>query len=456
MTDTLRNASSTRRSLVLLLVVIFLHVVAPPAAWAQTVVQSASPTLAELVKYIYGPNGLVVDSQALLPDGSTHSAHFNGAFQSEFDQFNLALVRQLVALPLPSPASGFTYEFDSSTGTFTRSTRSFGPILAERADTIGRGKAAVGFSLQRFDFTQFDGVPLSRVPAVFTHDDSQLGGGRADVITTVNSIEASVTQSTTYLTYGAGSRVDVSLAVPLIRTAISMISDATIVRIGTASNPAIHFFSDPAALGGYGNHREFLASGEATGLGDLLVRVKATAFKTGRAGIAVGLDARLPTGNEEQLLGSGSLGLRGFEAFSMQLGPFAPHMNVGYQWNGATVLAGDISTGQKGDLPNEVTYAVGADLGIERRLSLAFDILGRHSANTAHLSEVPFTTQGTDPETLSNISFKSGSLDVVNGAIGLKGNIAGTMLVTFNVLFNLNHQGLRTKVTPLVGIEYGF
>jgi len=155
-------------------------------ASAQTTVQSTSPNLAEMLQNIYGPHGLVVDSEAVLPDGSTHSAHFNGAFQTEFGRVNVALVQQLGALPIPSPASGFTYSFDNSTGTFLRSTQSFGPILADRAETIGRGRFAYGMALQQFSFSTFDGLRLSHIPGVFTHDDFQLGGGRSDVITTDN------------------------------------------------------------------------------------------------------------------------------------------------------------------------------------------------------------------------------------------------------------------------------
>jgi hypothetical protein len=306
---------------------------------AQTVVQSTSPTLAELLTNIYGPNGLVVDSEAVLPDGSTHSAHFNSAFQSEFDRFNVALVRQLVALPVPSPASGFTYMFDASTGTFVRSTQSFGPILADRAETIGRGKFAFGYSFQYFNFQSFDGLLLSHIPAVYTHDDAQLGGGRADVITTQNAITASVAQSTSFLTYGATDRIDVSIVVPLVRTALSVVSDATIRRVGTASNPAVHFFRDPDAPGGLGSQRRFTASGTAEGIGDVILRVKGTGFKTTRGGLAVGVEARLPSGQEQNLLGSGSFGLKLFEAMSIVYGPVTPHVNVGYQWNGNTAVS---------------------------------------------------------------------------------------------------------------------
>src|SRR5574341_357599 len=89
--------------------------------------------LAFLIHNLYGPSGLVVDSEAVLPTGQTHSAHFNGAFQAEFSQLNLALVSQLASVPLPSPASSYTYRFDPAAGVFTRSTGSFGPILSDRA-----------------------------------------------------------------------------------------------------------------------------------------------------------------------------------------------------------------------------------------------------------------------------------------------------------------------------------
>src|SRR2546422_5665887 len=101
--------------------------------------------VALLIPNLYGPSGLIVNSEATLPNGQTHSAHFNSDFESEFSQFNIALATQLLALPLPSPASGFTYSFDSSLGVFTRTTQSFGPILTERAETIGKKKFTVGF-----------------------------------------------------------------------------------------------------------------------------------------------------------------------------------------------------------------------------------------------------------------------------------------------------------------------
>src|SRR5262245_59180887 len=126
--------------------------------------QNRPATLSTLFDDVFGPNGLVVSSDDVQLDGTNHAAHFNSSFQSDFRLMNIALTSQLTAIPLPSPASGFTYKFDPSTGTFIRSTRSFGPILTDRGETIGRGRIAFGANLQAFSFDRLDGTRLSAVP----------------------------------------------------------------------------------------------------------------------------------------------------------------------------------------------------------------------------------------------------------------------------------------------------
>ena len=85
-------------------------IAAAPVARAQDPYNLTAPVrnLATLFTDLYGPEGLVVDSLATLPGEQPHSAHFNSAFQFNFSQFTTALVSQLVSVPLPSPASGFT------------------------------------------------------------------------------------------------------------------------------------------------------------------------------------------------------------------------------------------------------------------------------------------------------------------------------------------------------------
>ena len=94
----------------------------PVPAFAQT--QTRPSTLSTLFDDVFGPNGLVVSSDDVQLDGTNHAAHFNSSFQSDFRLMNIALASQLTAVPLPSPASGFTYKLDPGTGTFVRSCRS--------------------------------------------------------------------------------------------------------------------------------------------------------------------------------------------------------------------------------------------------------------------------------------------------------------------------------------------
>jgi hypothetical protein len=222
-------------------------------------------SLATLFTDLYGPNGLILDSEATLPGEQPHFAHFNSDFQFNFSQFSTAVVSELVSVPLPSPASGFTYHFDPSLGVFQRTTQSFGPILSERAETIGARRISFGFAFQRFTFDSVEGLDLGKVPAVFTHDNAFLRGGREDVVTTTNTIDATVNQATTFVTLGITDRFDVSLAVPVVSTNLKVVSAATIHRLGT-TNPLTHFFRQ--SNGDVGVQRIFTAVGSASGIGE--------------------------------------------------------------------------------------------------------------------------------------------------------------------------------------------
>jgi len=425
-----------RRLAILLAAVIAL---ASPAT-----VRAQDGKLAFLIPNLYGPSGLIVNSEALLPDGSTHSA-----------QFNISLASQLASVPLPSPASGFTYELDPALGVFKRSTQSFGPILAERAETIGRKKFSLGFNYQYFTFDTIEGVDLGNVPAVFTHDNAAVGG-RSDVVTTANSIDLKVGQFTAFLSYGLADGVDISAALPFVKVDMGVASQATVQRIGTASSPATHFFRDPAAPGVFGTTKTFSQSGSASGIGDVVGRLKARLVKSGAAGVAIGADVRFPTGDELDLLGSGAWGVKPFLVLSVSKKVLSPHLNVGYQWNGKSVLAGDVRTGEKQSLPNQILYDGGVDIGVTSKITLALDVLGRRVLKSPRLQTETFhALQGG--LTFPSIHFvQDANFNVTSGAAGLKVNAGGRLLLDFNVLFKLDNSGLRDKVTPLVGFEYSF
>ena len=436
----------------LILFACMLMVAAPASAQDPYVLHSPVKNLATLFTDIFGPQGLRVDSEATLPGEQQHSAHFNNDFQSNFDKFTTALVGQLVTVALPSPSSGFTYEFDPATGVFRRTTGSFGPILAERAETVGAGRFSFGSAFQHFRFQTVEGLDLSRVPAVFTHDSAELLGGRQDVVTTVNSIVASVSQFTTYVTIGVTDRFDVSAAIKVVSNDLRATSDATIQRLGT-TDELTHFFR--LANGDVGNRRTFVATARAAGLGDLTVRMKSSLGRHGPAAVATGIDIRLPTGDQMNLLGTGTAGLQPFVIVSSAHPRLSPHANASYQWNGSSILAGNPATGESADFPDQIAYSVGADVAVNTRTTVALDVLGRFYVDAERLGQQTFLARDNVHQ-YPNIVFSRDSFNALSGSIGVKVNVRQRLLLDANLLFALDDHGVRDRVVPLVAFEYAF
>ncbi|RPI23227.1 MAG: hypothetical protein EHM61_20250 [Acidobacteria bacterium] len=403
--------------------------------------------LAFFLPGLYGPGITLADpNTAGFP---THRAHFLQSSQESMRQFNTSLITQLTALPLPSPASGFTYTVDPSLGTLTRSAQSFGPILAERAETIGKKRLNVGFSYQYFGFDSIEGRDLNSVSSVFRHEDLPNLDlpFEQDLLTTTSDIDFSVDEFTMFVTYGLTDRVDVSVALPIVRSDLAVRSTAQVERIGSGATSDIHRFESG------GTTDNWSTVGSASGVGDILLRAKATATRWEHGGLAIAADLRLPTGDEENLLGSGAVGVKPFAALSLKYGIFSPHVNVGYQWNGDSLLAGDIMSGVEGNLPDQFVYTGGVDVGVHPRVTVAFDILGQRIIDS---QRIVWTSVTAGTQNYPDFSLRSGSFNVTNGAAGVKLNPFGQLLVDFSVIFAIDDTGLRDDATPLIGVSYNF
>src|SRR5262249_38537306 len=132
-------------------------------------------------------------------------------------------------------------------------------------------------------------------------------------------------------------------------------------------------------------------------IGDVLFRVKGTVWKGEHFGLAAAMDFRAPTGNENDFQGAGTWGVKPFVIASYR-GRISPHVNLGYQWNGDSILAGSIDVehnlSSKGQLPNEFIYTVGADVGIAKDFTFSLDLLGQRFSDAQRLSATHFTDQG--------------------------------------------------------------
>lgn len=439
-----------------------------------------SSNLICVIPQLYGPGGLTLPNPF-------HKAHFDSDFEASFTPLTAAIGTELTVLPIASPASGFTFAFDPSAGVVSRSAESFGPVLAERAETIGRHKFYLAFSYQRFGFDTIDGVNLNRLPATFTHVDLNPNGTprgpndppspgnptyELDYITTSNRLDLSTDQFTAYGTFGLTDRIDISVAVPILHVSFNATSSAQIVRspldLPSPQFGYAHFF-DPTCVAtqlpptaaelacqAASTTATFTNGGDATGIGDVIIRGKGTIYKGERLGFAAGLDIRTPTGDERNFLGSGAIGVKPFIVASYRA-RVSPHVNLGYQWNGESILGGDIATNTKGSLPQQFLYSGGVDIGVVKRFTIAADLIGQRLFDAKTVKTVPYVDiVGNTVPGVSQLSITTTSFNIDDLSVGAKFSPFGRLLITGNLLIKLNSGGLRSTVVPLVGVSYTF
>ena len=319
------------------------------------------------------------------------------------------MISQLSTFPLGSSSGGFTYTFDESLGTFRRASSSFGPAFAERATTIGRGKLNAGITYQHTPYETFEGQRLEDGSIKFylrhqeccspgTGGGGGGGGGGAgggsgptlqpngtrlsppfegDLIEASLSMEATTDTVAFFGNYGLTDRWDVALAVPIVRVDLEASVRATIIRLATPGSPLTHTFE---AGNTQATERTFLEGGTATGLGDVLVRTRYRFLSFGGGGLAAAVDVRLPTGDQEQLLGAGTQ-FKGFLIASGGAGRFAPHFNIGYTAvNGEVGSSGLLAElGGTAPIPDEINYAMGMEFVAHPRVTIIGDVVGLYA-----------------------------------------------------------------------------
>ena len=467
---------------------------------AQNLCSTANNNLICVIPQLYSTTGGVN-----LPN-QAHRAHFDSDFQKDSAALSSSVGTELASLRLASPTSGITFVFEN--GVMKRTTESYGPILGERAETIGRHRIFVAGTYQYFPFSTLDGIDLKHLPAVYNHGDTvnpdgthrnpavdppSLGnpGVELEYISTTNRIDLKVHQFTFYATYGLTNRIDVSVAIPILNVRMGISSQATIVRgpDPIVQGPALlaAYIANPNTLpgnlypstgpmegcapshtcSGYFHYFDqnnpatsltaaFSNAKSASGIGDVVFRAKGTIFKHERTAVALGADVRVPTGDEKNFVGTGAAGVKPFLSASYH-SRLSPHANIGYEFNGSSILAGDPVTGTKGRLPDQLFYSGGVDAGVTKKLTLAVDLLGQrfYDAPGVKLGAWEEVNLVAHPEILNTIPIHR-SFNTDDLALGAKYSPFGNWLVTGNVQIKLDDGGLRAKVVPLIGVSYTF
>jgi hypothetical protein len=409
--------------------------------------------------------------------GIGHTAHFvpDLAQQQTPRLINNALVAQLPTFPLGSSSGGFTYSFDSSIGASKRSSRTFGPSFAERSLTNGKGHWNFGLNYQHSNYDKLEGQSLTNGDIKFyvRHNDCCPGQDpvtgtlpvgappsplnpafEGDIIQEAVTLNLKTDIGAFFANYGVSDRLDIGVAVPIIRVEMAATVDSTLLRLGTANNPTIHQLAS-----GDGTHASRSLSGTASGVGDIVLRAKYLLFQAAGGGLSAAVDLRLPSGKSEDLLGVGTTQTKVYLIASGGSDRVAPHVNFGYTFSRGS---GSTDSSSGANHFDEVNYVGGLDVAASNRLTIAADVIGRELRNAGRLQLTDTVFNANPPAGVTSITrgqfslLPNENLNLLLGVIGAKANVTKTLLVTGNLLFPLTNNGLRSKVTPVIGFDYSF
>jgi hypothetical protein len=423
-----------------------LSLLVPASARAQTPLSGIFPSLIDQIT-LAPPSGVGVVN---------HSAHFsvegvNGHEDPTSLLFNREIISQLATFPTGSSSGGFSCTYDPKLDTCVRNSRSFGPSFAERALTGGRRQVTFGANFQFSQYNWFNGINNQNGDLNFylRHNDCCSNAFfEGDLILVSLKLKLSTNTTSMFVTYGLTDKLDVSLTVPIVHASLEATTTDTVQRLATAGT-TIHQFDNGTAT------KDFHGAGSATGIGDLLIRAKYRLTASKGGGTAIEVDARLPTGDSENLLGAGAGAATILFIGSGEHGKFGPHVNIGYTFSGDSSATA---------FPNEFVYRGGVEYALNPRVTISGDFVGRSLVGADHLvlgnTTHSYTTINGVQSSIVLTEFVQthGTLNMALAAIGGKFNVMRSrkFLVSANVLLPVNWAGFRARVTPVFGFDYSF
>ena len=388
---------------------------------------------------------------ACLDDAFTTSGLFgNGTYADTRRNFNgprdqadvsnslLSLIlTQSQTFPNPSTASGFTFTIGGVVP--VRESELFGPLFGERVLTNGRKQLSVTFNAHRLRFSSIDGSSIRNGQRGLLWGDTNydsLGGSyvgicRMDINTTVWFGAAN---------YGVLDQLDVSVAVPVVRTTVE------------GSNEFLDYVLTGTTVveSSFVPQGRYFVKGASTGLGDIAIGAKYAFVRRSEAGAAVTVRTSLPTGSLDDMTGTGefqtSVGFIG----SAEKAGWSPHLNVAYLFAG-------------GDVLDELNYNVGIGYSlIPRRLTVGGEMVGRRLyevtefTSTVQLGVLQSPITG---EFFPVRDFKAEERDVnlFFFAVGGKVRMTGRLLASVFAVVPTGSSGLQVQRPAFnAGLNYAF
>jgi hypothetical protein len=329
-----------------------------------------------------------------------------------------ALLVNLSAQPIGTSSSGFVYRLDPELGTMTRVSDTFGTFFVERATTSGKGRASLGVSANASGYDRLDGLNLRDGSLITTAN--QFSDESAPFDTESLTLRISTKTLTFYGSYGVTDRLEIGAAVPFVQLHV-----------------------DGSRVNVYRGETFVQASGSAnaSGMADVVARAKYRLFNGRDSAFATAVEVRLPTGNDADLLGAGSAGVRALAIFSEETGRIGVHGNGAIGWGGAS---GELSSA------GAITFAA------TPRVTVTGELLLRRFTDMHEITAV------SEPHpTIAGVNtlrlVPGQATPTLSSAVsGVKWNLGSTAVLSGELLWRLGSGGLTAPVTPMLSLDYLF
>ena len=346
----------------------------------------------------------------------------------EFRTFTDEARSALDAVPVPSGSTSVAYTFDPKLETFVRWERPMSPAISQNARTNGRRVLAFGVSYSYIDYQKFDD---------FDHDNVIVSAGdfgTAGVIQDILYFNFKLRQQVYGFSaqFGVLDNLDLGIFIPVIDLDFrGKAIDQPFVLIQPATGSfLVPLFASPRAIPSVSDIKQsdffglpypgIRFSKNETGIGDLILRAKYYIGSTGPLDFGTSLNSSLPTGDQDNLFGVGSVRFDPRILISTATPAFAMHINGGYH--------ADVDNGDR----DRVDYGAGGEVQVTRWMSLLVDQVGRVGVRG-------------DPQVRK--------FEIIPG---VKINPYGGMVVGFNAIVPLNREGLTTDWTPNGVVDASF
>jgi len=399
-------------------------------------------------------------------------------------ELNRALALQVTLFPLNAGWSGLD-RLGPEGGSPEGPGWAVGSVFAEPATTGGRGRFRVSFTQQYVTYEALDGVGLrgSDINLYFEHDDCCPAGRgvpgattdltpefERDLLVETLSIDIDRNVFTVFADYGVTDRLDVGLALPIVKVNAQARVTSRILRTATAAARSTHQF-DIIELA----NRTTYGRGYAAGLGDLVVRAKVSAFQRATQALSGILAVGFPTGDPDDLLGTGARRATAGALWSGAFGRAAAQAGAAFTWaageagpdllRGAGTVPGVTPPPLSLKVPNEFSVGGGVHVAAHSRVVLGGEILARRLGRMTRfrVGQVSFPSRA--PGALPTAAFTAAdhllvtgeqAVTLAVGVAGLRVRVADAWLLRGDVLFPLSDAGLRIRVGALAGVLYAF